>query len=210
MHGKVFAIGLPRTGTTSLDAAFRALGFSSIHFPFSLWKDSNFGMLDKYQAFSDGPIYAMYPDLHRRFPDANFIITTRPLPDWLESMEWLLTNGPFIWAWEPEYDRFHESFFGSSRFDRDLYAAAYNRHHDEVYAWSEKHQIRLLVLDAAKGYGFKEICNFLNLPVPNSPYPRANPARTPSMAVKCVTRVERILPPLGAMARRLISRWDHV
>ena len=33
---------------------------------------------------------------------------------------------------------------------------------------------RLLILDLDKGFGFKEICQFLDRPVPNEEYPRSN------------------------------------
>lgn len=33
---------------------------------------------------------------------------------------------------------------------------------------------RLLILDLGKGFGFKEICEFLDRPVPDEEYPRSN------------------------------------
>lgn len=33
---------------------------------------------------------------------------------------------------------------------------------------------RLLILDLDKGFGFEEICSFLDVPVPDEPYPRSN------------------------------------
>ena len=205
-EAKIFGIGLPRTGTTSLHLAFQQLGIASVHFPFTLWEQHDYSLLDKYEAFCDGPIYAMYPELSDRCPDSVFILTTRPLDDWLESMEWLLKHGPNIWGWSPAYDRFHAEFFGNANFDRTLYTAAYNCHHEKVYRWTEQHQAKLLVLDTAKEYGFAELCEFLNLPILQLPYPKSNPARTPSLSLKCVERAGQIYPPLGTLGRRILSR----
>ncbi len=52
---KIFGIGLPRTGTTSLDAALCRLKIRSTHFVIELYRDRNSPILDRFQAFGDTP-----------------------------------------------------------------------------------------------------------------------------------------------------------
>ena len=87
---KIFCIGLPRTGTTSLDMALNTIGIKSIHFPFSLYETDDLSILDQYIAFVDTPIPMLYQKLDKICPGSGFILTARPLEGWLKSMEWLL------------------------------------------------------------------------------------------------------------------------
>ena len=60
--------------------------------------------------------------------------------------------------------------FGSGIDDRDYMVAAFERHTAEVRRAIPKD--RLLVLEVAQGW--KPLCEFLDVPVPNVPFPRLN------------------------------------
>lgn len=82
---KVFVIGLPKTGTTSLGKWLSDVGFS--HRPWA--RSYDLGLLslidktylfreaEKYDSFDDMPWCYYYQDLAQQFPDAKFILTLR-------------------------------------------------------------------------------------------------------------------------------------
>jgi hypothetical protein len=173
---KVFGIGLPRTGTTSLDIALNKLGITSLHFPFSLYENNDFSILNEYTAFVDTPIPMLYQKLDNLCPNSGFILTTRTVEGWLKSMEWLLKEGRYIWEWKSSYDDFNQEFFGANDFNLEIYQSRYYTFHREVFDYFRDRE-NLLVLDLNVGYGYKELCKFLDVPVLQAEYPRGNESR---------------------------------
>lgn len=84
---KIFCIGLPRTGTTSLCKFLNMIGLKTKHLPFQLELNLNNLFMNKYMGFGDSPIPLIYKDLDRKFPNSKFILTTRSLDSWLDSMQ---------------------------------------------------------------------------------------------------------------------------
>ena len=97
---KVFVIGFHKTGTSSLGKALQILGYTvcgSLKGPdrggvdrselneWILRQGSN--QLDRYDAFQDTPWFLAYAELHRNYPDAKFILTTRDPNSWLKSVQ---------------------------------------------------------------------------------------------------------------------------
>jgi len=201
---KIFGIGLPRTGTTSLHLAFDELKISSIHSPFSFYERDDWSMLETYTAFSDTPIPMFYKKLDQLCPNSGFILTTRPVEDWLRSMEWLLNEGRVIWQFRAAHDAYNKQFFGASSFDRELCRARYFRFHEEVskYFFGRKD---LLILDLKAGYGYKELCMFLDLPTPPLEYPKSNEARRARFIRRCAYLAGGDKKFLG----KILNRLDH-
>ncbi|MBQ4891527.1 hypothetical protein A9267_14955 [Shewanella sp. UCD-FRSSP16_17] len=83
---KVFIIGLPRTGTTSVSVALLDYGFKVAHI--GLTKRA-FEVAD---VVSDVPCFCDYPQLDKLFPDAKFVYIDRPLDKWVSSIQMLLTK----------------------------------------------------------------------------------------------------------------------
>lgn len=91
---KVFVIGAPRTGTTSVGRALSILGFRDYgHDPY-LQELHNHGNLEPiwervgmHDSFSDGPFNTgdFYRVLSERYPQARFILTVRDKQKWKES-----------------------------------------------------------------------------------------------------------------------------
>jgi len=104
-HQKVFCVGFNKTGTVTLDKIFcDQLSYRSAHTPG--WTDwtvtQNRHRLDRFDAFSDGSC-ASIKNLDELYPDALFILNTRPLKHWVLSRHkaversrratsWLLTK----------------------------------------------------------------------------------------------------------------------
>ena len=86
-HPKVFCIGFSRTGTTTLHRIFGdQLSYRSSHEP--EWTDwsitKNRHQLDQFEAFSDGEC-ASIRNLDDLYPEALFVLNTRPLKHWVIS-----------------------------------------------------------------------------------------------------------------------------
>src|SRR6186713_1622253 len=98
MTGKIFALGLSRTGTSSLNEALRVLGHRAVHFPDDAASQTEItkflarrtpelrlSLLTSMDALSDTPICATYQALDRAYPGSRFILTVRDKESWLES-----------------------------------------------------------------------------------------------------------------------------
>ena len=86
-HLKVFCVGFNKTGTTTLHRIFsEQLSYRSAHKPG--WTDwsitKNRDRLDQFDAFSDGGC-ASIKNLDDLYPEALFILNTRPLKHWVLS-----------------------------------------------------------------------------------------------------------------------------
>jgi hypothetical protein len=78
---KVFIIGLPRTGTTSVSVALLEQGLTVAHQAFT---KQAFMLAD---AVSDAPCFSDYQQLDKLFPNAKFVYLDRPLDKWLPSIQ---------------------------------------------------------------------------------------------------------------------------
>ena len=88
---KIFVIGFPRCGTTTLHRLFTANGLRSQHSAGD-WK------IDRFDAFSDFGQMRPIRAYDRTFPNARFILNTRPGYDYVES---LLTHVYGDWQFTP-------------------------------------------------------------------------------------------------------------
>ncbi len=83
---KVFIVGLPRTGTTSISAALLDLNFKVAHTGFTI---ETFSQAD---VFSDTPCYCDYRQLDTLFPGSKFVYLDRDIELWIPSIQMLLTK----------------------------------------------------------------------------------------------------------------------
>ena len=93
MH-KVFIIGLPRTGTTSISVALLDYGFKVAH---TAYTKQAFALAE---VISDSPCFSDYQQLDKLFPEAKFIYLERDLSLWVPSMQMLL--GKMLPSLEPK------------------------------------------------------------------------------------------------------------
>ncbi|CAM3221737.1 sulfotransferase [Shewanella pealeana] len=83
---KVFIIGLPRTGTTSISVAMLDYGFKVAH---TAYTQQAFNLAD---IVSDAPCFSDYQQLDKLFPDAKFVYLERELSLWIPSMQMLINK----------------------------------------------------------------------------------------------------------------------
>ena len=86
---KIFAIGLSRTGTTSLTKAIELLGYKCKHFPRYDYTSGNVEILNSelqnYDFLSDTPVALDYKRVDKLCKNSKFIYTIRDIDEWIIS-----------------------------------------------------------------------------------------------------------------------------
>jgi hypothetical protein len=163
---KIFGIGLERTGTTSLAAAMRRIGFTTHHFPRST------NEIAEADFSNDITVACRYRDLDRLYPGSKFILTVREEEAWLDSCErWygsLLQNRvlDFTGMAAALY------LYGIEVFDREIWRAGRAYHERGVLAHFADRPGDLLVIDICGGEGWEKLLPFLAGAMP--PFPCEN------------------------------------
>ncbi|MEO1130172.1 MAG: sulfotransferase family protein [Planctomycetota bacterium] len=188
---QVIGGGFGRTGTMSLKAALEQLGLGPCYHMveclpkgpahWGLWVDAARGtpnwksIFNEYNSTVDFPSSVFTVELAADFPDAKVVLTHRDPERWFEStqetifaphwIEYLSTveMGAFMGATINRYlnDRMH---------DREHLIRRFNEHFDAVRQAIPAE--RLLIFQASDGWD--PLCEFLECPVPDSPYPFIN------------------------------------
>ncbi|MFW6058694.1 MAG: sulfotransferase, partial [Phycisphaeraceae bacterium] len=183
--GRIFGIGLSKTGTTSLGLALNRLGIPTIDFPHDPVTlrqleqgDYRLKVLERYQAATDTPVAPYYAQLDAVYPGSKFILTVRDKASWLRSVE---EHWKFSAEWaghHRDFRRFtyfmHVAVYGVYAFERQRFAHVYDQHTRNVLDYFKDRPDDLLVLDVCNGEGWEKLCPFLGLPVPDEPFPRSN------------------------------------
>ena len=182
---KVFGIGLPKTGTNSLNDALNRLGIRSVHHPVdgATKRELRQGayrlqILDDYDALTDMQAAAFFRELDQTWPDSRFILTTRPIPAWLDSADahfhrvrprkpgsfghWLRT-----------------AMFGTALFHRERFEAVARRHVADVRDWfqAEGRRERFLELPLTRQSGrrnWRALAEFFGVDPPDVEFPWSN------------------------------------
>ena len=190
---KTFYVSFHKVGTTSIRKFFLAAGFSTCQGPHYVdgvdymakvaaveqeparVADVLAPVIERFQAHCGVPYPGLYDVLAERYPDARFILMTRDLDKWWESIRihwslWLLnhTLTPF------EYVQYRPYLGNDKRIvsqnDRDALIEAHRRHNEEVQRRLDPH--RLLVCRLDDPDKSEKLANFLGLPN-LVPYPHA-------------------------------------
>lgn len=164
---KTFGIGLARTGTASLNRAFQALGFTSLHFPRS------YDEILKYDCLTDTSVTVGYKFLDFMFPGSAFVLTTRPVEPWLDSIRALFEYLDEVGIAD-RYHRLHYALYGTTVFDEQRLRSAYQSHLDDVLDYFAERPRQLLVLDVMSGDPYVELCDFLGVDHPGTTFPHLN------------------------------------
>jgi Sulfotransferase domain/N-terminal domain of galactosyltransferase len=179
---RIFGIGMHKTGTTSLHAALKILGYDSAHWEDAHWAKriwlemSNEGRsrtLEKHYALSDLPITLLYEELDVAYPGSKFILTTRSEQGWLASVEahWKREHNQFRGAWDrdPFTHKVHKLLYGQKGFNAELFLARFRQHNAEVLEYFKGRDLLVMNIDRA---GWPELCGALGKPIPPVPYPK--------------------------------------
>ncbi len=177
---KVFGIGLNKTGTSSLKRALMTLGYN--HCPlrgqmtykfFNNRFDQIFEVADDFDSFEDWPWPLMYRQVFEKYGEtARYVLTRRNSPEaWLESLKVhsLITN--------PQNNPRKKIFgFDYPHGAENQHIAIYENHLVEVRKYFADQGAAHLLHEVCweDGDGWQEICDFLEEPVPDTPFPHVN------------------------------------
>ncbi len=183
---RIFGIGMHKTGTTSLHNAFQILGLKSghwenAHWAKAIWREMNHTgkspTLEMFYALSDLPITLLFRKLDAAYPGSKFILTVRDEWRWLASCakHWGPGN-KFRQQWDndPFSHIVHEKLYGRTDFDPTTFIRRYRRHNSEVLEYFKDRPSDLLTMDMDGGCGWRELCGFLQAPIPSVAYPISN------------------------------------
>jgi hypothetical protein len=191
-HGlKVVGAGFGRTGTLSVKTALEELGFGPCYHMVELfekpgaqeqWEAVVRGepadwntIFAGYQASMDWPACTFDRELLQTCPDAKVLLTIRDPEKWYESASSTIFSGIHSRLADSTHAQMVNALIWEGTFngkfeDKDYAIAIFNRHIEEVkqYVPAEK----LLVYNVKEGW--KPLCTFLEVDVPDKPFPRLN------------------------------------
>lgn len=201
---KIFGLGLSKTGTSSLGEALNILGIKTIHYPFddatyNELREGNFNLsiLQEYRGIVDIPVVPYYAQLDKTFAGSKFILTVREIEGWLRSVDkhWELMMK--WWHNYPDFKRFHEfisaAVYGTISFNRERFQFVYETHEKNVLEYFKNRPEDFLIIDICAGEGWEKICDFLDIDVPDLPFPHANEWMHKLM--EATVEIKNIIPP---------------
>ena len=188
----VIGAGFGRTGTLSLKVALEKVGhgrgyhMSEVfqnpdHVP--LWTNALDGgrldgdtLFDGYGSSTSWPGCAFLAELRARYPDAKVVLGLRDPASWYESISETVyrvirRRADSPQAWRELYERLvWQNTFGGRFEDREHAIAVFERHNARVREQVPPAQL----LEHRVGDGWKPLCDFLGVAVPDEPYPHLN------------------------------------
>lgn len=190
---EVIGVGYGRTGTLSLKTALERLGFGPCYHAVEFmrhpeheagWEAAFRGnpqwaeVFAGYRSTVDFPSTAFWRALVDVCPEAKVILTVRDPEQWYASMRdtFLATSGP---DGQPPIPSAGGGVFGEGEDwfwmtadlqDEQTAIADFKRHIEDVRSYVPGH--RLLVYEVRQGW--KPLCDFLEVHVPDEPFPRLN------------------------------------
>lgn len=177
---KLFIIGLPRTGTTSISVALLEHDFMVAHTAFT---KHAFELAD---VISDAPCFSDYKELDVLFPDSKFVYLDRDLDKWVPSAQMLLQKmearlDPITGVFSPVLKRsFNEVFELTTTNDpytKDHLEACYLKHKTEVFEYF-KNRNDFISVNVSHEKSLQTLLGFLGLKVKsNSDFPHLNIGR---------------------------------
>ena len=195
---KAFCIGLGKTGTTSVKEALRILGYRTIRLPLN-WQ----GITD-FDAALPGVSAAMYRELDKAYPGSKFVLTVRHVEGWLKSIERDMGRKLDVRRDRAaERNRLLTMLYGTTTFDPDRFRQVFQDHKAEVRDYFRDRPDDLLLLDVTGNSGWDELCGFLEVPVPDAPFPFVNKA---SELDELLVRLLHVTGDVGTVAR--ISKYS--
>lgn len=162
---KLFIVGLPRTGTTSLCGALLELGYGVAH---TAYTDLAFERAD---VVADTPVFSEYKQLDRVFPNSKFIHLSRPLEKWLPSIQSLLArlnqkHEDNVHAFHPVLNRCYEAVFGrfiaGEVLSDEFLSRCFLNHQKSVEAYFCSRPNDFLSIDISDSGSYNQLLGFLS------------------------------------------------
>lgn len=165
--GKIFGIGLPKTGQTSLAMAMRILGYKVFQYPYRL------SQIRKNDFSLDLPVTIRFKELDRKFPNSKFIMTVRDYNSWIASMRNHYRRYPASKRYKAQL-KFRMRFWGTTRFNERVMQKKYHKHYQNVLKYFKGREEDLLIINIVGGEGWKALCPFLGKKISRKKFPKEN------------------------------------
>jgi hypothetical protein len=211
---KVVGAGFGRTGTLSLKTALEKLDCGPCYhmmevFPrpehVAMWHRLAFGqtmdwdeLFRGFRATVDWPSTRWWREIAAHYPDAKVLLSVRDPEAWYKSMSDTIyqpmkssapDGAPELLRLQTEMVRkaiLSETF--DNRFEDKAHAIeVFNRHNQEVRDAIDP--ARLLVFDVREGWA--PLCRFLEVPIPDEPFPRLNDSATTQAMIRMMRESTR-------------------
>jgi hypothetical protein len=168
---KIFCIGSPKTGTSSLYTALKILDYRVVRFLdlFTFFKKGENVYIKKiinsnYEAFVDWPFGKnnFYKKIDRALPGNKFILTIRDINSLKKSWINYFKNSPM------------EKTMLNNISDK---MKQIEKRNNEIIKYFKEDNSRILIMNIIEGDDWNKLCDFLGKPVPNKPFPYKNRGR---------------------------------
>lgn len=173
---RVLCCGVSKTGTTTFMEACKILGLNhkSMGFDHAF---VNRRMLPiylaglRYESFDDYPWFFLYRFFDKHFPATKFVLTVRSSTDsWYNS----IINHEIAHRNSGVAHRFRSTYgLSSPQKQKQRFCEFYDRHNEAVREYF-RGDPRFIELCWEEGDGWDELCDFLERPIPDQPFPHAN------------------------------------
>jgi hypothetical protein len=205
---KIFCIGFSKTGTTSMGAALKALGFrlgnqAEAELLIEDWARRDFRSIIRYcktaDAFQDIPFCLpyTYQALDSAFPGSKFILTVRDSSDeWYKSLIRFHTKivgknrtptacdlKEFSYRYQGWIWRAHQLIYDTnedSPYQKGLFIEAYEAHNRNIQDYFRHRQDSLLILNLSCPSAMEALCSFLGLKYEGQNMPHLNRSGSPA------------------------------
>ena len=190
----IIGVGVGRTGTYSLKSAINHLGFGpcfhmeevlkNMDLQVPLWSDALKGnanwsaIYNGFESAVDWPTAGFFRELIKEYPTAKFILTERSPENWADSFG--STIYKLVEGRDKAPEKMHDwlnmvnEVLAKTGFpdglDREGLINGFIAHNKAVRDVIPEEQ--LLIFQVKDGW--EPLCKFLNVPVPNEPFPRTN------------------------------------
>lgn len=173
---KIFGVGWPKTGTSTLRQCFIILGYTHKGYSEDLFDNvyQATRAAARFETFQDLPWYLYYKELDQDYPGSKFVLTIRDSNRWVSSYRNALAKQ------EPSLrralDETRRKIYGVPFPDvkDEQLIERYERHNTEVRLYFRDRPDDLLIVDWEKGDGWKQLCSFMKREAPRRAFPHAN------------------------------------
>lgn len=153
---KVFYIGFPKTGTKSIGALFRVLGYNVKSYDGKVYKQDLwdyvirrdlspfYEIVDKFDAFEDIPWCYVFKDVYKKYPQSKFIYHYREENSWYSSINNMNMKYPVK---RNMLDYLYEYEISGGLNDKERRIAVYRYHRNDVLNFFDDKQDQFLQVD---------------------------------------------------------------
>ena len=185
---KVICVGMPKTGTTSLEAVFRLMGYRvsgndaeamcmlstdpelKVHGTSLMAKaaDCDFLRVD--------PWNRLYDKLDVKFPDTKFVLTERDPDSWVKSfvaqakrIQYLSEQPdarPIVKLMHQALPKLYEDAYANGSNEEYLKEVVFHQHNTRVKQYFQDRPDKLITINVSVDRDLNRLCDFIGQPVP--------------------------------------------